>query len=83
MRLTLFCKHSDVIAVLERELSYFKMQFEHERQRAEIAVDELLRTRAVVGPITQPTPREVQQQESLAERLLRDGEFMGSGGDTE
>lgn len=61
------------------EIAYLRSQVEHERQRAEMAVDELLRVRAQAGPVTQPTPREAQQRESIVERLLRDTEFAAVG----
>jgi len=63
---------------LEREIEYLRGQVEHERQRAERAIDELLAVRNV-GSVTQPTPREVQQQETAIERLMRDSEFTETG----
>ena len=66
-------------AHLETEIEYLRGQVEHERQRAERAIDELLHVRANVNPVTQPTPREVQQAETAVERLLRDTEFTSVG----
>jgi hypothetical protein len=93
--LTLFCRHSNTIEVLQKELEFFRKQFEteieyfksmaeHERQRAEFAIQAMLEARiGGVQIITQPTPREAAQQETMVEKLLRDSEFMGSGADTE
>lgn len=57
MRLTLFCRHSDLVTHLLAEVDYLRGQLEHERQRAEMGVDRLLGQRGI-GPITTPTPTE-------------------------
>jgi len=64
---------------LQDEVQYWRRQFEHERQRAEMATDELLRVRVGVGGITQATPAERIEQESVIERLLKDTEFAQAG----
>lgn len=79
MGLTLFCNHSSLIKHLENEVEYLRTQMEHERQRAERAVDELLNVRVNVPAITQPTPRETMQRETVIEKLLRDSEFTETG----
>ena len=61
------------------EIYYLREQVEHERQRAERAIDELLRIRIQAGPVTMPTPREAEKQESLIDKLLRDTEFSSIG----
>ena len=61
------------------EIHYLREQVEHERQRAERAIDELLRIRIQSCPVTMPTPREAEHQESLVEKLLRDTEFSSIG----
>ena len=61
------------------EIEYLRGQVERERQRAERAIDELLRIRIQAGPVTMPTPRENERQESLVEKLLRDTEFSSIG----
>lgn len=67
------------IRVLENEVAWLRSQFSHERQRAEIAVDQLLSVRVNVGPVTHPTPEEVREMQGPAERLLNDTEFMNAG----
>lgn len=64
---------------LLEEIDYLREQVSHERQRAELAIDELLRIRVGATPVTQPTAREVEQRESLVEKLLRDSEFTSVG----
>jgi len=64
---------------LEEEIIYLREQCQHERQRAELAIDELLRIRVGASPVTQPTAREVEQRESIVEKLLRDSEFTSVG----
>lgn len=64
---------------LEQEIEYLRGQAEHERQRAERALDELLRVRTNIGPITVPTPREVEQAETVIEKMVRDSEFSLTG----
>lgn len=76
MRFVLFCNHSSLVAVLERELAYFKAQFEHERTRAEQAIDELLRVRVQAGPVA--PPREPAVPEDVR-KLLENPEFTGAG----
>ena len=66
-------------AHLVAEIEYLREQLIHERQRAEYAVDELLRIRIGAGPITQATPREKEQAETLVEKLLKDSEFTSVG----
>lgn len=77
MRLTLFCHHSAHIAHLEAEVAFWRQQFQHERQRAEVAVDRLLSTRGI-GPVTLP-PRPTTPASDMDE-LLRDPEFTTAGG---
>lgn len=80
MRLTLFCQHSTLIQHLETELEYFKAQFEHERQRAEIAIQELIAVRTGVPvQLQQLTPREISRQQAAIEKILSDPEFTTSG----
>lgn len=67
------------IKLAMHELDYFKALFEHERQRCEMLTDELLRVRIQAGPVTQPTPREAREQESMVEKMLRDTEFSSAG----
>jgi hypothetical protein len=64
---------------LEAEIEYLRAQMEHERQRAEIAIDTLLSVRVQVQGVTQPTPREAQQAETLVDKLLKDAEFAQVG----
>jgi hypothetical protein len=66
-------------AHLVAEIEYLRAQVEPERQRAEYAIDELLRVRVAVGPVTQVTPREAEQRETLVEKLLKDSEFTSVG----
>ena len=74
------CRHIDsLIDTLEAELKYFKEQYQHERQRAEIAVDELLRG-VKVGPVS-PPPSEplLTETEKRVRALLDDPEFAEAG----
>ena len=75
MRLTLFCQHSALVAVLERELAAWKLHYEHERQRAEMAVDELLRIRVQAGPVSLPASTVSKE----VEELLKNPEFARAG----
>jgi hypothetical protein len=68
-------------AHLIEEIAYLREQVNHERQRAELAIDELLRIRVGVSPVTQPTPAEakVREENDPISRMLRDSEFMNTG----
>lgn len=77
--LTLFCRHSSHIAHLESEVAFWRLQFAHERQRAERAVDTLLALKLGVPPITVPTREERMEDEDHLERDLRDPEFAQAG----
>ena len=79
MRLVLFCRHSDLVQHLEAEVAFWRMQFAHERQRAERAVDTLLALKLNVPPITVPTPEERSAAEREIETLARDPEFVQAG----
>lgn len=80
MRLTLFCKHSDFIAHLLRENEWLKTQALHERQRAEIAIDELLRLRTGAGPVSLPLSRDAEAAvEDKIAALGVNPEFTGAG----
>ena len=76
MALTLWCAHSSLIAWLEREVEYFKLQYESERRRAEMAVDELLRLRVGTNPISAAPEERIPEH---VERLLKDPEFTRVG----
>ena len=76
MRLTLFCAHTDHIAHLEAEVAFWRMQFVHERQRAEVAIDRLLATKQF-GPVTLP-PRP-QEAADPVQDLLVNPEFIEAG----
>lgn len=64
---------------LEAEIEWFKLQVEHERQRAELAVDELLRVRVGAGPVTQTTPGEAKAAQTIVDKMLSDTEFAEAG----
>ena len=64
---------------LEAEIEYLRGQVEHERQRAEIAIDTLLQVRVQAGPVTQPTPREAAKANSLVDEILANPEFARVG----
>ena len=68
---------SPVVEFLERELTYFKAQFQHERERAERAIDELLRVRVQVGPVAPPPPEPELAKE--IKELLDNPEFSRVG----
>lgn len=67
----LFAKH------LQEEILYLRQQVEHERERAERAVDELLRVRIQGSPISAPRP--LEPAENIVERLLNDSEWSRAG----
>jgi hypothetical protein len=46
------------IADLREQVAYWRRQFQHERQRAEIAIDQCRVTHAQVGPVTLPLREE-------------------------
>ena len=76
MALTIWCSHSSLIAWLEREVEYFKTQYESERCRAEMAIDELLRMRVQAGPVSLAREEAVPEH---VEKLLKDPEFTRVG----
>lgn len=59
------------------EVEYLKKQVEHERDRAERAIDELLRVRIQSGPVSAPRP--LEPAESIVERLLQNTEWSQAG----
>ena len=62
---------------LEAEITYLRKQVEHERDRAERAIDELLRVRIQSGPVSiASTPPPV---ENIVEKLLKDTEWATAG----
>jgi hypothetical protein len=62
---------------LETEIEWLKDQYAHERQRAETAIDELLRTRVAAGPVAPPPlPSEAERR---VQQLLNDPEFVQVG----
>lgn len=73
--ITLWCKHSTAVAILERELATWKDLYKHERRSKEQAIDELLRVRVQVGPVSLSTPTE----DSEIERLMKTTEFSQAG----
>lgn len=64
----IFCKH------LLEEIEWLKEQVLHERQRAELAIDELLRFRSV-SPVSVPQVKE----SSLIEKMINSSEFASVG----
>jgi hypothetical protein len=65
---------------LEDEIAYLKKQVEHERQRAEIAIDELLRIRIAAGPVTLPvSPAAPDRAADLVNQILSNEEFHDAG----
>jgi hypothetical protein len=77
--LVLWCRHSSHIAHLVAEVEFWRLQFAHERQRAERAVDTLLGLKLGVAPITVPTREELRHEESEVEKLMRNPEFTQAG----
>ena len=77
--LTLFCRHGSHLAHLVAEVEFWRIQFSHERQRAERAIDTLLGLKLGVAPITVPTREERVADETELERTLRDPEFTQAG----
>ena len=79
MGLVLFCRHSSHLRHLEAEIEFWRMEFAHERQRAERAIDTLLSLpgRPPVHAITVPTPEERARWDP--ERMVKDPEFTLAG----
>ena len=66
MKLTLFCRHSDLVTFLLNEVEYLRAQMVHERQRAERAIDTLLTLKLPgAGPVTVPTPQEARAYDTM------------------
>lgn len=76
--IALFCSHADFIAHLLAENEWLKMQMVHERQRAELAIDNLLRLKVNAGPVSVPLIPDVTPEDTM-ERLMRDPEFSRVG----
>ena len=74
----LFCAHDEYLTHLEAEIVWLKMQMVHERQRAELAVNELLRLKVGAMPVSVPLIPDVPAEDT-AERLFRDKEFAEVG----
>lgn len=65
------------ITHLKNEVEWYRAQLVHERTRAEMATDELLRLRVAAGPVSPPAlPSATERQ---VEALLRDPEFVSAG----
>lgn len=62
---------------LEAEISWLKLQMDHERQRAEEAINDLLSIRVQANPLTATSPAPTIPDQ--VERLLRDPEFVSIG----
>jgi hypothetical protein len=65
------------VAHLEGEIAYLRQQVEHERDRAERAVDELLRVRVQGMPISEPS--QMAPAEDVVQRLLNNTEWAQAG----
>ena len=76
MRLVLFCQHSSLVAHLETEVAWLKIQLLHERTRAEHAIDLLLAVKVGLPSVSTPV-RDAAMTE--VEKLLRDDEFVHAG----
>jgi len=64
---------------LRHEVAFWRLQYQHERQRAEISVDQRLHERGL-GPVTQPLRMDVPpQMDKEIQDLLTNPEFAGSG----
>lgn len=73
---SLFCGHGEYIKHLEAEVEFWRLQFRHERQRAEVGVDRLLSLHHV-GPVTAPLL--IEPTEPPVEALLNDPEWTKAG----
>lgn len=74
------CRHSDYVKHLEAEVEWYRDRLDHERQRAEIAVDALLALKVGAPPVRSPEPQARETLEQVAERLMGDREFNEAGG---
>jgi hypothetical protein len=78
----MFCRHAKAIEILERQLAYFQLQFEKERQRAEVAVSALLAMKTQGQVQLPPMPLIADREQDVAREmsdLLKDSEFMQVG----
>ena len=74
----MFFPSTEFLRHLEAEIQWLKIELKHERQRAEVAIDQLLRVRVGVGSVT---PRE-ESPDALTkevEALLGNPEFSHAG----
>jgi len=61
------------VAHLVAEVAFWRLQFQHERQRSEIALDQCRVTHQNIGPVSMP-PREDRPPSALASALGPDAE---------
>ena len=76
----MFRPSTEFLRHLEAEIQWLKIELKHERQRAEVAVDQLLRLKAGAHPVTpvETSPaREALQRE--VDELLNNPEFTQIG----
>lgn len=78
----MFCRHAKALEILEMELAYFKLQFEKERQRAELAVSQLLAMKTQGQATLPPQPLLADREKDVARDLsdlVRDSEWSQVG----
>ena len=63
---------------LKSEIEWLKLELRHERQRAEVAIDQLLRVRVGVGSVT-PRDESPDALTKEVEALLSNPEFSHAG----
>ena len=65
------------VAHLREEVAYWRVQFERERQRAELAIDQCRVTHASVGPVS--VPLRTERQEPPMNPIFSDPELAMMG----
>lgn len=76
--MTLFCSHREFITHLEAEIVWLRLQMMRERQRAELAINELLRLGPGAQPVSVPLIRDEPVDDPIS-ALLKNSEFTEVG----
>jgi hypothetical protein len=67
------------VAHLREEVAYWRVQFERERQRAELAIDQCRVTHHAIGPVSLPLREPIQQAQEDVNAMFRDPELAAMG----
>lgn len=75
----MFSSSTAYLQHLEAEIQWLKMELKHERQRAEVAVDQLLRVKVGAHPVTPVEPPHDEALRREVDELLNNPEFTQIG----